>query len=57
MKPIALVALLAIAASPAHAFYEGFAAVEELTPSNFNAKVINSDSLWIVEFYAPWCGM
>ncbi|XP_067123070.1 protein disulfide-isomerase A6 homolog [Centruroides vittatus] len=30
--------------------------VFELTPSNFNSKVIGSDEIWIVEFYAPWCG-
>ncbi|KAM9355185.1 protein disulfide-isomerase A6 [Pholidichthys leucotaenia] len=30
--------------------------VIELTPSNFNKEVIQSDSLWLVEFYAPWCG-
>ncbi|XP_075057536.1 protein disulfide-isomerase A6 [Mixophyes fleayi] len=27
-----------------------------LTPSNFNREVVQSDSLWLVEFYAPWCG-
>lgn len=30
--------------------------VVELTPSNFNREVIQSDGLWLVEFYAPWCG-
>ncbi|MEE6512456.1 hypothetical protein FKM82_019459 [Ascaphus truei] len=30
--------------------------VVELTPTNFNQEVIQSDSLWLVEFYAPWCG-
>uniref|UniRef100_A0A3Q3VP97 Protein disulfide-isomerase A6 n=1 Tax=Mola mola TaxID=94237 RepID=A0A3Q3VP97_MOLML len=30
--------------------------VIELTASNFNREVIQSDSLWLVEFYAPWCG-
>ncbi|XP_021058392.1 protein disulfide-isomerase A6 [Mus pahari] len=30
--------------------------VIELTPSNFNREVIQSDGLWLVEFYAPWCG-
>uniref|UniRef100_A0A8B9UZU1 Protein disulfide-isomerase A6 n=1 Tax=Anas zonorhyncha TaxID=75864 RepID=A0A8B9UZU1_9AVES len=30
--------------------------VIELTPTNFNKEVIQSDSLWLVEFYAPWCG-
>lgn len=30
--------------------------VVELTAANFNEKVLNSNSLWLVEFYAPWCG-
>ncbi|CCD61843.1 Protein disulfide-isomerase A6 homolog [Caenorhabditis elegans] len=30
--------------------------VVELTEANFQSKVINSDDIWIVEFYAPWCG-
>lgn len=30
--------------------------VVELNPNNFDAKVKNSDELWLVEFYAPWCG-
>jgi protein disulfide-isomerase A6 len=31
-------------------------AVIELTDSNFQEKVINSDDIWLVEFFAPWCG-
>ncbi|XP_062858359.1 protein disulfide-isomerase A6 [Trichomycterus rosablanca] len=30
--------------------------VIELNPSNFNQEVLQSESLWLVEFYAPWCG-
>jgi protein disulfide-isomerase A6 len=30
--------------------------VVELTQSNFKDLVLNSDDLWLVEFYAPWCG-
>ncbi|XP_056420166.1 protein disulfide-isomerase A6 [Hyla sarda] len=30
--------------------------VVTLTASNFQREVIQSDSLWLVEFYAPWCG-
>merc|ERR1712013_556557 len=30
--------------------------VVELDPKNFQKEVIKSDSVWIVEFYAPWCG-
>lgn len=28
--------------------------VIELTEQNFKTRVINSDEVWIVEFYAPW---
>jgi len=27
-----------------------------LNANNFNSKVIQSDDVWLVEFYAPWCG-
>ncbi|XP_028295238.1 protein disulfide-isomerase A6 [Gouania willdenowi] len=38
------------------ALYSSSDDVIELTPSNFKREVIQSDSLWLVEFYAPWCG-
>merc|ERR1711937_435701 len=38
------------------AFYGSSDKVVNLTPSNFNEKVTNSDELWLIEFYAPWCG-
>lgn len=28
----------------------------ELTPANFESRVTDSDDIWIVEFFAPWCG-
>lgn len=28
--------------------------VIDLNPSNFDSKVVQSDELWLVEFYAPW---
>jgi len=31
-------------------------AVIDLTPANFDSKVTNGEGVWIVEFYAPWCG-
>lgn len=31
-------------------------AVIELTDSNFEDLVINGDDMWLVEFFAPWCG-
>lgn len=27
-----------------------------LDSSNFDEMVIETDELWMVEFYAPWCG-
>jgi protein disulfide-isomerase A6 len=36
-------------------FYDGTAVVE-LTDDNFHRQVIDSDDMWFVEFYAPWCG-
>uniref|UniRef100_A0A8C7D5A4 Protein disulfide-isomerase A6 n=1 Tax=Oncorhynchus kisutch TaxID=8019 RepID=A0A8C7D5A4_ONCKI len=37
-------------------FYSAADDVVELNPSNFNREVLQSDSLWLIEFYAPWCG-
>lgn len=48
--------LLCASAPHAFAFYSPSDNVVELTPSNFDRLVINDDSIWIVEFYAPWCG-
>jgi protein disulfide-isomerase A6 len=28
----------------------------KLTAQNFDSLVLNSDSVWMVEFFAPWCG-
>ena len=39
-----------------YALYESSSDVVDLTPSNFDRLVTNSDEIWIVEFYAPWCG-
>lgn len=30
--------------------------VIELTDSNFDKTVLESDEPWLVEFFAPWCG-
>ncbi len=37
-----------------HGLYSASDDVVELNPSNFNREVLQSDSLWLVEFYAPW---
>lgn len=49
------VPLLVLAASSS-ALFPSSSDVVELTPANFDRLVTQSDSLWIVEFYAPWCG-
>ena len=38
----------------ASALYDSNDDVVELTASNFKKQVLDSDSVWIVEFYAPW---
>merc|ERR1712096_520652 len=48
-----LLGLLIGTASLVSAGYSSDDAVVELTSMN---QVINSDELWLVEFYAPWCG-
>lgn len=35
---------------------KGDGKVVVLTDSNFNQQVYNSGDVWMVEFYAPWCG-
>ena len=30
--------------------------VIKLTSSNFNKEVVNSADIYLVEFFAPWCG-
>lgn len=52
----ALLSVFALLATPSHAFYSSSDGVTELTPANFDRLVIQDDAIWIVEFYAPWCG-
>merc|ERR1712079_745723 len=40
----------------AHALYSKNSGVVDLNPNNFDSRVKDSDGIWIVEFYAPWCG-
>lgn len=30
--------------------------VVELNPNNFKSQVLGSNGIYVVEFYAPWCG-
>uniref|UniRef100_A0A1I7U8R6 protein disulfide-isomerase n=1 Tax=Caenorhabditis tropicalis TaxID=1561998 RepID=A0A1I7U8R6_9PELO len=38
------------------AFYTPSDGISELTDANFDSKVMKSDGIWVVEFYAPYCG-
>ena len=39
------------------AMYESAASkVVNLNSANFKKMVLDSDEMWFVEFYAPWCG-
>lgn len=40
----------------AFSLYNTNSNVINLTSSNFNKEVVNSADIWLVEFYAPWCG-
>merc|ERR1711981_1514968 len=48
--------LLLLLPAVSFAFYGSNDKVVNLDSSNFEQKVVNSDELWLVEFYAPWCG-
>ena len=47
---------IAAVLATAHGLFSPSDDVVELTASNFNKLVINGDEVWMVEFYAPWCG-
>lgn len=38
------------------AFYTQGGDVVVLTDKNFNQEVVKSNDVWLVEFFAPWCG-
>lgn len=40
----------------AYALYPTSSDVVQLTASNFDRLVEQSDAVWVVEFFAPWCG-
>ena len=40
----------------AWALYNAGGPVVLLNKNNWKEEVMKSDSLWLVEFYAPWCG-
>jgi len=51
-----LIGVLSVLVGGSLALYPSNGDVVELNDNNFQSKVINGDEVWIVEFYAPWCG-
>ncbi|VFQ93765.1 unnamed protein product [Cuscuta campestris] len=49
-------AQLFISTTTVSALYGPSSPVLQLNPSNFKSKVLGSDGVVIVEFFAPWCG-
>lgn len=45
---------LLISLASVEALYDASSDVQSLTDADFNSRVIQSDQLWLVEFYAPW---
>ena len=39
-----------------NAMYSKNSGVVDLNPNNFDNRVKDSDGVWVIEFYAPWCG-
>lgn len=48
--------VLTVFMSGCYALYPSGSEVVDLNQANFDRLVIQSDAVWIVEFYAPWCG-
>lgn len=48
--------LIVVSIFSTNGFYNSNDDVIELNPSNFDQLVTYSSDLWIVEFYASWCG-
>ncbi|KZV44823.1 thioredoxin family protein [Dorcoceras hygrometricum] len=51
-----LFCVVGLIANGAHGLYGPSSPVLQLNPNNFNSKVVNSNSVVLVEFFAPWCG-
>ncbi|CAF2096047.1 BnaA05g35030D [Brassica napus] len=58
-SPLTLLTLLCLSfgfLSLTNALYGSSSPVVQLTASNFKSKVLNSNGVVLVEFFAPWCG-
>ncbi|EAR90091.1 protein disulfide isomerase family A protein (macronuclear) [Tetrahymena thermophila SB210] len=56
MSKLLALALILSLLGTALALYDNNSKVIKLNKSRFQNEVINSKELWLVEFFAPWCG-
>lgn len=56
IKKVLLLLSLVVVFNTCEALYGPNSDVVKLTKDNFLKNVVESDDLWFVEFYAPWCG-
>ena len=54
MKALTIIA--ALLAASVSGLYTSSSPVVKLTKDNFKKLVLDSDQLWFIEFFAPWCG-
>ena len=52
LKTILLICVISISLQ----FFDKDTAVIQLNKDNFENEVVKSDNLWLILFYAPWCG-
>ena len=53
---IAKTALLALCCVSVRALYSDDDRVQVLSTDEFKSKVLGGDRMWVVEWFAPWCG-
>ena len=56
MTLVSLTVLSTCLIPEAQALYSPSSPVVKLTKDNFKKLVLDSDQLWFIEFFAPWCG-
>ena len=56
MLNIISIICISVIANTCQGLYDAKSPVIKLTKDNFRKLVLDSDDLWLVEFYAPWCG-
>ncbi|KAG5545664.1 hypothetical protein RHGRI_017969 [Rhododendron griersonianum] len=56
IAPALIFLLISGLSSQVDALYGSSSPVVQLNPTNFKSKVLNSNGVVLVEFFAPWCG-